>query len=194
MGAKAYAYPLWLGVHIAKAMPTMSRDVERWTECVRVDAISASTPYEQFARFTGSLPEFRSLVHYRIQAAPLVLRLLLKLVYPGLATLDINTPNIGPGLFIQHGASTIITAESIGANCWINQEVSIGWNPKGRPVVGDNVRLAAGAKIFGPIKIGDGATIGINAIVIKDVPPGTVMVSPVAQPLERRETPLEDQV
>lgn len=183
IGASVYAFPLWLGVRAAKAEATMLCDVARWTECVKVDAISQLTPYQQFARFAGSLPEFRTLVHYRSRRAPLPLRLVLKFIYPGLSSLFINTPNIGPGLFIQHGVATIISAESIGANCWINQEVSIGWNPKGTPVVGDNVRLAAGAKIFGPIKIGDGATIGINAIVVKDVPPGTVMVSPLAKPL-----------
>lgn len=182
--ATVWAWPLWLGVCAASAVPTVRRDVERWTECVAVDAITQLSPYRQFARFAGSLPEFRSLVHYRIAAAPLPVRLVLKLFYPGLSSLYIHTPNIGPGLFIQHGVATIITAKAIGANCWINQEVSIGFDAKGRPIVGDNVRLAAGAKIFGPITIGDGATIGVNAIVVKDVPPGAVMVAPLARPLD----------
>ncbi|MCW2687526.1 MAG: serine acetyltransferase [Mycobacterium sp.] len=181
--AQVWAWPLWLGVRAAKTVPTVKRDVERWTECVEVEAIAKLTPYQQFARFAGSLPEFRSLMHLRTSAAPLPLRMLLKRMYPGLHSLCLWTTDIGPGFFIQHGVAAMIGAESIGANCWINQQVSVGFTAKGRPIIGDNVRIGAGAKVVGPIKIGDGATIGLNAIVMKDVPPGTVMVAPLAQPL-----------
>lgn len=185
--ARLWAYPLWLGVLQAKAESIVKRDVQRWTECVEVDAIARLTPYSQFARFAGSLPEFRSLVHYRISAAPLPLRLLLKMCYRPHPSLFIETPRIGPGLFIQHGFATIITAASIGENCWINQQVTIGFTSKGRPTLGDNVRVGSGAKVVGPITVGDGATIGLNAVVIKDVPPGAVMVTPPARQLNAPE-------
>ena len=161
------------------------RDVERWTECVEVEAITRLTPYLQFARFASTLPEFRSLVHHRIRAAPLPVRLILKFLYRGPSSLYLWTDDIGPGLFIQHGVATMLAAESIGENCWINQHVIVGYSAKGRPVVGDNVRLASGAVVVGPVKIGDGAEIGLNAVVVKDVPPGTVMVAPLAQPLHK---------
>lgn len=97
-------------------------------------------------------------------------------------TLFINvTGGIGEGLVIQHGFSTIITAESIGKNCWINQQVTIGYNDSqtkgyGKPTIGNNVRISAGAKVVGPITIGDNSTIGVNAVITKDVPPNTVIV------------------
>lgn len=182
--AAVWAWPLWLGVRIAKAVPTVERDVARWTECVERPAIAALSPYGQFARFAATLPEFRTLMHVRIAAAPFPARLILKKMYRGMGSLCLWTTDIGPGFFIQHGVATLIGAQSIGENCWINQQVSVGYTAKGAPIIGNNVRIAAGAKVIGPITIGDNAVIGINAIVMKDVPPGTVLVSPIAKPLE----------
>ena len=88
----------------------------------------------------------------------------------------IEAYQIGGGLFIQHGFSTIIAAESIGENCWINQQVTIGYNGKERPpIIGNNVMITCGAKVLGPIIIGDNAIIGANAVVISDVESGAVM-------------------
>lgn len=122
--------------------------------------------------------EFRNLFYYRLGRWSIFLRYL-----PKLSTLYINVPNgkIGEGLVIQHGFSTIITAESIGKNCWINQQVTIGYNDSktygyGKPVIGDNVRISAGAKVIGPIRIGDNSTVGCNAVISKSLPENTVIV------------------
>jgi serine O-acetyltransferase len=65
----------------------------------------------------------------------------------------------------------------IGNNCWINQQVTIGHKDKtGRPQIGDNVRITAGAKVIGNIKIGNNVTVGANAVVVKDVPDHCVVV------------------
>lgn len=100
-----------------------------------------------------------------------------------LSTLYICTKseNFGAGTYIQHGFSTVITAERIGENCWINQQVTIGYNNSrkygyGKPIIGNNVRISAGAKVCGKINIGDNSTIGVNAVAIKDVPPNSVVV------------------
>ena len=89
-----------------------------------------------------------------------------------------KSENFGAGTFIQHGYATVITAEKVGCNCWINQQVTIGYNKSekygcGKPVIGNNVRISAGAKVCGKISVGDGSTIGVNADVIKDVPPAS---------------------
>ncbi len=94
-----------------------------------------------------------------------------------LASLQIEPTSIGPGLFIQHGISTLVSAESIGANCWINQHVVVGYsNENDRPTIGDNVRICSGAKIVGKLRIGDNATIGLNTVVINDVPDGATVL------------------
>jgi serine O-acetyltransferase len=125
-------------------------------------------------------PEFRNLFYFRIMQGNRLPRLFLwvvKFIYPPLSTLFIDTAcTIGPGLFIQHGFSTIIMAD-IGENCWINQQVTIGYKDKsGRPQLGNEVRVTAGAKVIGNIKIGHQVTIGANAVVVKDVPDRCVVV------------------
>ena len=92
-------------------------------------------------------------------------------------TLYIYTKDIGPGLFIQHGFATIISAEKIGRNCWINQQVTIGYlNDTDTPTLGNNVVIHAGAKVLGRLRIGDNCTVGANAVVVKDIPENCTVV------------------
>ena len=105
-----------------------------------------------------------------------------EVVFP-LSTLYIWTrsENFGAGTYIQHSFSTVIAAEKVGENCWINQQVTIGWNGSkkygyGCPVIGNNVRVSAGAKVCGKVTVGDNSTIGLNAVVIKDVLSNSVVI------------------
>lgn len=83
---------------------------------------------------------------------------------------------MGKGLFIQHGDSTIIHAHKVGDNLTVYQNVTIGDSGKGYPTIGDNVTICTGAIVLGPICIGDGAIIGANATIVKDVPANSVIV------------------
>src|SRR5690606_11365768 len=105
------------------------------------------------------------------------LKFLIRPLGPGLSTLYMSTPKIGEGLFIQHGFSTIISAKSVGKNCWINQQVTIGYsNKQDRPTLMDNVTVYAGAKIIGNVQIGENSIIGANCVVVKNVPPNSTVV------------------
>lgn len=97
-------------------------------------------------------------------------RYLIKFLFPPMETLYINEEEIGRCLFIQHGFATNITAKRIGDFCWINQRVTIGYtfDPE-PPVIGNGVRISAGAKFLGQITVGDNAIIAANATVVKDV-------------------------
>jgi serine O-acetyltransferase len=122
------------------------------------------------------LPEYRNLFYHRLAASKLVL-LFLHLLCRPFPTLFITTKDIGPGLFLQHGFSTIISARKIGKDCWINQQVTIGYVAEGiGPTLGDNVSVYAGAKVLGNITIGDNSIIGANAVVVKNVPPNCTVV------------------
>jgi serine O-acetyltransferase len=83
---------------------------------------------------------------------------------------------IGRRLVIDHGMGVVIgeTAE-IGDDCIIFHGVTLGglkFDPiKRHPTVGRGVLIGTGAKILGPIRVGDGAKIGANAVVTKDVEP-----------------------
>lgn len=122
--------------------------------------------------------EYRNVFYLRMGKKSVLLRYL----HP-LSTLYICTKSedFGAGTYIQHGFATVITAEKIGENCWINQQVTIGYNSSkkygfGRPTIGKNVRVSAGAKVCGNITIGDNSIIGVNAVAIKDVPSNSVVV------------------
>jgi serine O-acetyltransferase len=88
---------------------------------------------------------------------------------------------IGPGFFIDHGMGVVIgeTAE-IGANVTIYHGVTLGgvsWNKgKRHPTLGDSVVVGAGAKILGPIAVGDHTRVGANSVVAKPTPPESVVV------------------
>ena len=98
-------------------------------------------------------------------------------IRPKMGTLFINTNDIGPGLFIHHGFSTIISAKSIGKDCWINQQVTIGYsNETDCPTLGDNVTINAGAKIIGKVYMGNNSRAGANAVVVKNVPKNCTFV------------------
>jgi serine O-acetyltransferase len=66
----------------------------------------------------------------------------------------------------------------IGNNVRIDQHVTIGirWDEDIAPVIGDNVRIGAGAKVLGSIRVGDNARIGANAVVLQNVPDGATAV------------------
>lgn len=97
---------------------------------------------------------------------------------------------IGRRVFIDHGMGLVIgeTAE-VGDECTLYHGVTLGgttWNKiKRHPTLGRGVVVGAGAKILGPIVVGDGARIGANAVVLKDVEAGATMVGIPARALER---------
>ncbi len=95
---------------------------------------------------------------------------------------------IGKALFIDHGAGVVIgeTAE-IGDNVTLYQGVTLGGTGfeggKRHPTVGDDVVVGSGAKLLGPVAIGDRAKIGANSVVIHDVPPDSTVVGNPGHPV-----------
>ena len=147
------------------------KDLSRWKEIQHIETNNLVT----LAILLWEKPEFRNLFIYRNRYRR-IYRYWIGFWYRPMDTLYIQAREIGGGLYIQHGFATMISAESIGENCWINQQVTIGYNGAGKPpVIGNNVMIACGAKVLGSIKIGDGVVIGANAVVIRDVEPGMVM-------------------
>lgn len=107
---------------------------------------------------------------------------------------------IGRRFFIDHGMGVVIgeTAE-IGDDCTLYHSVTLGgttWQAgKRHPTLGNNVVIGAGAKVLGPITMHDGARVGSNSVVVKDVAadhtvvgiPGRVVASPSEQSKEKTE-------
>jgi serine O-acetyltransferase len=95
---------------------------------------------------------------------------------------------VADGLFIDHGSGVVIgeTAE-IGRDVTIYQGVTLGGTGfatgKRHPTVEENVTIGSGAKLLGPIRVGHGAKIGANAVVIHDVPPNSTVVGNPGHPV-----------
>jgi serine O-acetyltransferase len=95
---------------------------------------------------------------------------------------------IGDALFIDHGAGVVIgeTAE-IGDNVTLYQGVTLGGTGfargKRHPTVEDDVVVGSGAKLLGPISVGEGSKVGANSVVIHDVPPRSTVVGNPGHPV-----------
>ena len=98
--------------------------------------------------------------------------------------------SLGSGIFIDHATGVVIgeTAE-VGDDVTIYQGVTLGGTSlehvKRHPTIGNRVTIGAGAKILGPITVGDDSRIGANAVVVKSVPPNSVVVGVPGQIIAR---------
>ena len=91
------------------------------------------------------------------------------------------TVQLGGGLLLPHPNGVVMHPKvKIGINCLIHQQVTIGTKEDGGagvPVIEDHVKIYAGAKIIGPIRVGAHATIGANTVVVADVPQYATVVA-----------------
>lgn len=126
----------------------------------------------------------------RILSMPKWLRLPLKLIYKPMHWFVRNfygielpeTTQVGRRFRIGHQSGIVIHFNSvIGHDCLIRQNCTLGAGAEGTasrgPQLGNNVELAAGAVVVGPIKIGDNVRIGPNAVVMMNVPAGSTVVA-----------------
>ncbi|MEI8273667.1 MAG: serine acetyltransferase [Paludibacter sp.] len=115
---------------------------------------------------------FRSLFYNRIG----VLKWLIMFLAPGMQHFTLTNIPIGGGLLLFHAYGTILNAASIGKNCRIVHNVTLGDKNGGKPVIGDSVEILANAVIFGDIHIGNNCVIGPGAVVFKSIPDNCVVV------------------
>jgi serine O-acetyltransferase len=90
--------------------------------------------------------------------------------------------DIGPGLLVVHGVGTVIGGlAKVGSDATILHQVTLGSPRPDRreamPSIGDRVFLAAGAKVIGPVSVGDDVFIGVDALVVRDVPSRSKVVA-----------------
>lgn len=137
---------------------------------------------------------FHRLAHWLWQAELKWLGRLVSHIGRWLTGIEIHPgATIGRRFFIDHGMGVVIgeTAE-IGDDCTLYHGVTLGgtsWNKgKRHPTLGKGVVVGAGAKILGPLLVGDGARVGSNAVVVKDVPAGATVIGIPARVVESRDT------
>ena len=103
---------------------------------------------------------------------------------------DINpSATLGYGLRLPHPTGVVIHQNVvIGPDCMLMQQVTIGQTADpGVPVIGANVYVGAGAKILGPVIIGDGVRVGANAVVLISLPAQCTAVGVPARVVRNRE-------
>jgi serine O-acetyltransferase len=97
---------------------------------------------------------------------------------------------LGRRFRIDHFGGIIISGDAVfGDDCIIRNGVTVGLKDtghRGSPIIGNRVDIGAGAKILGPIQIGNDVIIGANAVVLTDVPPNSLAVGVPARVLPRK--------
>jgi serine O-acetyltransferase len=100
--------------------------------------------------------------------------------------------DFGPGFVLIHSIGVVInTCVRGGSNVHVEHQVTVGAEGRQSPILGNDVFLGAGAKVVGPVTVGDGARIGANAVVVRDVPAYTTAVGIPAQVVSRRQPPVQ---
>lgn len=165
--------PVYLCVMLSKQKHLIKADIARWNE---IDQINFGL-FQSLNWYLTYKKEFRNLLQHRFKhpSRSVIGFVIARVLWKPLETLYIYTKDIGGGLYIQHGFSTIITAEKIGENCRIYQQVTIGYKESRCPVLGDNVSVTCGAKVLGGIKMGDNSLAAAGAVVVKDVPENAIV-------------------
>ena len=96
----------------------------------------------------------------------------------------------GPGFVLIHSLGVVINGSVRGGSgVKIEHQVTIGAEKRQSPVLGNGVFIGAGAKIIGPVHLGDGAKIGANAVVLTDIPAGATAVGIPARVVRVTESP-----
>ena len=99
---------------------------------------------------------------------------------------------IGRGFVIEHIGGIVISGDAtFGDDCIVRNGVTVGLRRRGvrgSPQIGHRVDIGAGAKILGPIRVGDDCAIGANAVVLSDVPANSIAVGIPARVLPRKQS------
>lgn len=158
----------------------IDRDLLRWSEAKK---IKKSKPFLLIHFLTHS-SDFRTVFYFRTRNS---LTPLLNLYCRKQSnfTIDITTKLDG-GILTGHPYCTILNAESIGDNFYVNHLVTVGEVNGKRPTIGKNVSIYTGAIVIGDIIIGDNVQIGAGAVVVKSVPDNCVVVGNPARIIKNK--------
>ncbi len=177
-------YKLFLLPHLvlykmSKNKEVINKDIERWAS--EKGVIGGKTSL--LLKFLAVSPDFRNIFYHRNRGllASILNIYCRKEKY---FRIDMST-KLGGGILTGHPYSTILNAESIGENFYVNHLVTVGAVNGKRPIIGNNVSINTGSIIIGDIKIGNNCVVGAGSVVVKDVPDNCVVVGNPARIVKR---------
>ena len=177
--------PVYVCVLLSKQKHLILKDIARWNEIngIHLNLFKSLNWYLTFYK------EFRNLLLHRFKhpSRSVLAFAITRILWKPLESLYIYTEDIGGGLFIQHGFATIISAKSIGENCRIYQQVTIGYKQDKNPILEDNVSVTCGAKVLGGITMHANSLAAAGAVVLKDVPQNAIVGGVPAKILSYKE-------
>lgn len=145
-------------------------DLKRWA----IEKNISGSNIKLLIRFLSLSPDFRTIFYFRNRG---MITSLLNIYCPKekYFRIDMST-KLGAGILTGHPYSTILNAESIGENLYVNHLVTVGEVNGKRPIIGNNVSIYTGAIIIGGITIGDNVKIGAGSVVTKNIPANSTVV------------------
>jgi serine O-acetyltransferase len=161
-------------------------DLHRYTYRLRKPAIGIillfpgfqALAFYRLRRWLNTRSKHNKMLWWPIIASELIIARLVEIVTGIYIDVDAQ---IGIGLFLPHFGGIVIGQNTIiGRNCIIYQGVTLGFAGRGGqdgfPAIGDRVLIAAGAKVIGPINVGNDVLVGANAVVTRSIPDRAVAV------------------
>ncbi len=172
--------PCWVLFKVNKFKSKCAMDLEEWSNTD--PNVQSRSAFLRFSYFMTHCKECRNIFHNRLHRNPMMFAIT-RMLLPPRKDCFISMPpeKLGGGFHLCHGFATIVSASEIGERCSVYQQVTIGRHNDKNPYIGDDVKIFAGAIVFGDVHIGSGATIGAGAIVNHDIPENAVAVSPAAR-------------
>ncbi len=154
----------------------IKEDILAWYKFTKkININDYKTFYKQLSYYLIYESQCRAIIDYRLCG---ISRMIFRILFPigDNVKICMNKNLIGGGLYIYHGVAIVISAKKIGKNCTIYQQTTIGYNHEDNPIIGNNVTIFPGAKIFGGIIIEDNSIIGANCVINKNVKQNSIMV------------------
>jgi serine O-acetyltransferase len=188
MEAVRQQHPRFFHAVLSDAERTVNGRFEQWTCTTRwqglVQALRLMWVTDAFFAQTC----YRAKARLQALGVPVLPRIFHRLAMSS-AQVCIGDPVVlHPGVYIVHGQVVLDGLVEVQPGTAIFPWVTIGLNPghgMGAPKVGRDVRIYTGAKVVGPITVGDGARIGANAVVMHDVPARATVAGSPARPVGR---------
>ncbi len=167
--------PAYLFYKTNKMKVKCKKDLEQWG--IKSDSVSNKSEFIKFSHFMVNDKGCRTIFLNRLHRNPIMF-VITRCLFKPMVNCFLNMPPeaIGGGFYLQHAFSTIVAAKSIGENCTIFQQVTVGYNGDKAPVIGNNVEIMAGALVIGGVTLGDNCKVGAGAVVVNDVPANATVV------------------